>query len=99
MNAKKTIKWRGLTLRPYGLGYRAPLGRAGDARVKQEFDGAPFSATVGLDDPWMVARAKAKTPEAALDLALTRAVASTYKIQQKLAANMKLLKRLERSKP
>ncbi len=99
MSAKKTIKWRGLTLRAFGLGYRAPLGRAGDVRVKQEFDRAPFSATVGLDDPWMVARAKANTPEAALDLALTRAVASTEKLKQKLSDNLKLLKRLERSKP
>jgi len=99
MNGKKTIKWRGITLRAFGLGYRAPLGRAGDVRVKQDFDGAPFSATVGLDDPWLMGRAKSKTAEAALDLALGRAVDAAEKTQKKLGDNLKLLKRLERSKP
>lgn len=99
MNAKKTIKWHGLTLRPYGLGYRAPLGRMGDVYVKQEFDGPPFSATVGLDDPGLTARARAKTAEVALDLALTRAIAAAEKTQKKLNDNLKLLRRLERSKP
>ena len=98
MNEKKTIKWRGLTLRPYGLWYRAPLGRAGDVRVKQDFATATSSATVGLDDPWLMGRAKAKTAEAALDLALSRALVAAEKSKKKLSDNVKLLKRLERTK-
>ncbi len=99
MNEKKTIKWRGLTLRRRGFRYVATLGRRGDVVACQDFDAAPFSARVSVDDPYANGRGTAKTPEAALDLALKRAVARTEKLKQKLNDNLKLLKRLERSKP